>query len=407
MCTTSPMTNDGKTSIVTVTGWILSAGVLCLMVYTPINMVAQTNLVAILLLGLSLSYTPYFHFVRQHAKAVMAILLLLVANAALSPLPKDAATGAFNVFKGLWLFPVAILAYPLFTRHRFGWSALLLCVLNSAAALALLVWVVDWSNSYRSLLVWSDKHVGNLHNLNNFIFVSDLLALTLILRYQERLIRFGALLCLLPLAVLSVLVQSEGSALALFCTCMLLASLHFQGRVRTCLLAGSALPIIALQLFYVFPELLTAVTGLKSHTLNIRSQIYAQLLEAWQQHPFTGWGIATYKYVEETAISGREFLYPHNLYLEAVFSLGLIGTLIITLVVARMLRSIDYCAAIQNPVQLFALATLSYLSIKGMSDMKLMSAHTIGWFSLCLGLLLASNSRYDHIRKAEDYRIYS
>jgi hypothetical protein len=75
--------------------------------------------------------------------------------------------------------------------------------------------------------------------------------------------------------------------------------------------------------------------------------------------------------------------------------------------VARILRSIDYNAAIQNPVQLFALATLSYLSIKGMSDMKLMSAHTIGWFSLCLGLLLASSSRYDYIRKAENYGIYS
>jgi O-antigen ligase len=407
MCTTSLITTDEKTSLETIAGWILVAGTLFLMVYTPVSMIAQTNLTAVLLLLISIAYTAYFSFVRQHAKAVTAILLFLMANVALSPLPKDAATGAFNVFKGLWLFPVAILVYPLFTRRRFGWSALLLCVLNSLAALALLVWVVDWSNTYRSLLVWSNKHAGNLHNLNNFLFVSDLLALTLILRYQERLIRFGALLCLLPLVVLSVLVQSEGSALAMFCTFTLLAALYFQGRLRTCLLALSALPIIALQLFYTFPELLTALTGLKSHTLNIRSEIYAQLLEAWQERPFTGWGIATYKYVEGTAISGREFLYPHNLYLEALFSLGIIGTLFIVLAAARILRRIDYCAAIHNPVQLFALATLSYLSIKGMSDMKLMSAHTIGWFSLCLGLLLASNSRYDHIRKAEDYGIYS
>ncbi len=407
MSTTARMITDRKASSATLAGWILVVGALFLMVYIPVSLIAQTNAVAALLLLISVAYTPYFSFVRQHAKAVMAILLFLTANVALSPLPKDAATGAFNVFKGLWLFPLAILAYPLFTRRRFGWSALLLCIINALAALALLIWIVDWSNIYLSLLTWSDKHVGNLHNLNNFLFVSDLLALTLILRYQERLFRFGALFCLLPQAILSVLVQSEGSVLAMLCSCVLLAALHFQGRKRIYLLICSVLPLIALQLLYAFPELLTTLTGLKSQTLSIRSQIYAQLIETWQHHPLTGWGIATYKYVEETAVNGKEFLYPHNLYLEALFSLGLIGTLITALVAARMLRSIDYSSAIQNPVQLFALATLTYLSIKGMSDMKLMSAHTIGWLSLCLGLLLASNSRYDHIRRAEDHRTYS
>jgi O-antigen ligase len=148
--------------------------------------------------------------------------------------------------------------------------------------------------------------------------------------------------------------------------------------------------VLLLQFFYVFPEQFSSVTGLQASTLHIRSNIYSKLIEVWSCHPFIGWGVATYKYVEATAVNGYQFLYPHNLYLEALFSIGVIGSILLSAWLLKALGSLNFRAIVANPAKAFALAVLTYLSIKGMSDMKLMSYHTIGLFSICFGLLLGS-----------------
>ncbi|WP_018405084.1 glycosyltransferase [Marinobacter gelidimuriae] len=373
--------------------YLFVAGLTYLMIATPVNMVSHTTAISVLLLLLSITHHSFFTFVRSHLKILAAIIALLVASAVFSPLPAKASTGAFNVFKGLWILPVALLAADTFTPHRFERVALFFGMISSVVALSLLVWVVDWSAPYQSINAWSSTHVGNIHNLDNFLFISLLLAGIVTWQHRRTSSRLTGLCSLLPLLLISVLVQSEGSLLALACTCLLLAGLSCQKKaLRYGLLTLALLPVLLLQVFYVFPEQFSSLTGLQVRTLQIRSQIYAQLLETCQQQLFTGWGAATYKYVEMAAVDGYQFLYPHNLYLEALFSFGIIGSVLLTAWIINALLKINFSAAVKNPATAFALATLTYLSIKGMSDMNLMSYHTVGLFSVCFGLSLGSRS---------------
>jgi len=363
----------------------LAAGLVYMMLFTPVNMVSQTTAVsAVLILALILRGS-FFRFLRSRLKTLVAIIIFLTVNAALSPLPKEASTGAFNVFKGLWILPVAILASDSLTKSRFRWVAMLLSVTASVISIALLTQVVEWQRTYHSLTTWSESHIGNIHNLNNFLFISLLLAGITAWRYHDRVSRILILLAALPIVLMCILVKSEGSILALGCTVLLLTGLHHRNRLS---LALAGLPVLTLQVAYVFPEQFSSLTGIQAHTLHVRSQIYSKLFDAWTQHPFMGWGAGTYKYVEAVAVEGTQYLYPHNLYLEALFSVGIIGILIIGAWLIKALSHIDFGAVIEDPARAFALATLTYLCVKGMSDMNLMSYHTVGLLSICFGILL-------------------
>jgi O-antigen ligase len=260
-------------------------------------------------------------------------------------------------------------------------------LVNCLLLAALLFWVVDWNNSYLSLMHWSEKHLGNLHNLNNLIFISDLLALTLLLKAKEQRNKLLAGGCLLLLLFASVLVKSEGSSIALAITLLALLALYSRGRWRLLLAGFAILPVILLHLFYMDPDLFSWLTGYHSNTLTIRSGIYQQLLSAWQQHPWSGWGFNTYKYVDETRVNGVKFIYPHHIYLEAMFSLGIAGSAVVLAWIANALRKIDLSRIQQSAVGLLAFLALIYISAKGMSDLKLLSQQTVGWIAVCLGLL--------------------
>jgi O-antigen ligase len=387
---TSPVEAHAAWSQRELAHYFMVAGLTYVLIFTPVNMVSYTTVIIILLLLSAIAQGSFFQLVRTHLKTLAVITVFLVANAAFSPLPKEAFTGAFNVFKGLWILPVAMLASNSFTEERFRRVALPLSIVSAVIALGLLLFVVDWEAPYQSLETWSGSRIGNLHNLNNFLFISLLLAGVVAWQYRSTGTRLVSVCALLPLLLMCVLVQSGGSVLALGSTLLLLAGLRYRNRFGYSLMAFAFLPVLLLQFFYVFPEQFSSVTGLQASTLHIRSQIYSQLLEAWSQHPFIGWGATTYKYAEATAVNGRQFLYPHNLYLEALFSFGILGSLLLAGWISCALRQINLRATVQNPATAFALATMAYLSIKGMSDMKLTSYHTVGLFSVCFGLLLGS-----------------
>lgn len=369
------------------------------MIFTPINMLAHTPIVGILLLLASIAFGSYFRFVRNHLKTLIVIVVFLSINAVSSPIKHEAITGAFNVFKGLWVLPIAILASKSFTEKRFQLVAIPFSILCAAIVLSLLFSVVDWSEPYRSLATWSVSNVGNLHNLNNFLFTALILVAILAWKCRDLKTRTIGLISLPPILVACALVQSEGSLLALGCSALLLTGLSLRNNLGRALLVLPVVPVILLQFFYVLPSLLPNIPGIQAQTLNIRTEIYSRLLSTWAEHPVLGWGTATYKYVDKTAVDGYQFLYPHNLYLEALFSIGIAGCLLLSWWLLRNLRSIDFYSTTNSAAKSFTLALLVYLSIKGMSDMNLMSYHTIGLFAICFGLLIgdkymARSARY-------------
>ena len=249
--------------------YFMVAGLTYILVFTPVNMVSYTTAVSILLLLSSIAFRSFFQLVRANLKTLAAIIIFLIVNAAFSPLPKDAFTGAFNVFKGLWILPVAMLASNSFTETRFRRVALPLSIGSAVIAVGILLAVVDWEAPYRSLATWSDSHIGNLHNLNNFLFISLLLAGIVTWQYRDTRTRFVSLCALLPLLLMCILVKSEGSILALGSTVLLLAGLRYRNRFGFSLLVCAFLPVLLLQVFYAFPEQFSNITGLQASTLHL------------------------------------------------------------------------------------------------------------------------------------------
>jgi O-antigen ligase len=374
---------------------VISVGVFYILIYTPFWGVAWVGSIAGLTIGLTFIKGHYKSFAIEHRYFLIALLSFFLINIIFSPLPVKATTGAFAVLKGLMIYPAALLAGRAMSENYFNRLAMLFLIVNSLLLLALLLWVVNWDSTYDSLVSWSSIHVGNLHNLDNLVFISDLLALTLLLKVKALRDKILAGTSLLLFIFVSVLVQSEGSTLALAVCLMALIALYSTGQWKVLFIGLALFSVIVLHVFYFNPDLFTQLTGNASQTMIIRSEIYSQLINTWLQHPWNGWGFNTYKYVEETRVNGQAFLYPHHIYLESLFSLGLLGCGLILVWIVTMLRKIDSTRIQLSTISLFAFIALLYISVKGMSDMKLLSQQTIGWLAACLGILHGQTKRSD------------
>lgn len=370
-------------------------GVLYILVYTPFWGPAWVGVIAGLTIGLTFIQGYYKSFAIKHRYFLVALLAFFVINIIFSPLPVKAATGAVAVLKGLMIYPAALLAGRVMEDNYFNRLAMVCLFINSLFFIILLLWDVNWDNAYDSLVSWSSNHVGNLHNLDNLVFSSDLLALTLLLKVKSLRIKLLVGISLLLFIFVSVLVQSEGSTLAMAVCLMALIALYSYGQWKVLFIGLALLPITLLHMFYFNPDLFTQLTGDASQTMIIRSEIYSQLINAWLQHPWNGWGLNTYKYVEETQINGQGYLYPHHIYLESLFSLGLLGCGLILIWLVTMLRKIDSTRIPSSSISLFVFLMLLYISVKGMSDMKLLSQQTIGWLAACIGILHGRTKRSD------------
>jgi O-antigen ligase len=316
-------------------------GVFYILMYTPFWGVAWVGTIAGLTIGLTFIQGYYKSFAIEHRYFLIALLAFFVINIISSPLPVKATTGTVAVLKGLMIYPAALLAGRAMSENHFNRLAMLFLSVNSMFLLALLLWVVNWDNTYDSLVLWSRNHVGNLHNLDNLVFISDLLALSLLLKVKALRSKLLAGTSLLLFIFVSALVQSEGSTLALAVCLMVLIALYSRGQWKVLFIGLALLTVIVLHVFYFNPDLFTQLTGNASQTMIIRSEIYSQLINAWLQHPWNGWGLNTYKYVEETHVNGQQFLYPHHIYLESLFSLGLLGCGLILIWIVTKLRKID------------------------------------------------------------------
>lgn len=362
-------------------------GVFYISVYTPFWGPAWVATIAGITIWLTFILGHYKSFAIEHRYFLIALLTFFIINIIFSSLPIKSTVGAVAVLKGLMIYPAALLVGRVMSENNFNRLAIIFLLLNSLFLLSLLLWGVNWDNTYNSLSSWSEQHVGNLHNLDNLVYISDLLALTLLLKVQDIRIKILAGSSLFLFIFVSVLVQSEGSTLAFTVSLMALIAMYSTGQWKVLFISMSLLLVIFLHIFYFNPDLFTQLTGNASQTMIIRSEIYRQLIDTWLQHPWIGWGLNTYKYVGETHVNGQQFLYPHHIYLEGLFSIGILGCGVILGCIVMMVRKFDSTKIHSSSICLFAFIALLYISVKGMSDMKLISQQTIGWLSVCFGLL--------------------
>lgn len=313
--------------------------------------------------------------------------LLVAVNVASAAYPGRALTGGVHILRGLaMLLPVALL-FSYSTRAMRLKTLQSLILFSTVIAAGLLITVSGSADTYRALEAIAARHTGNLHNLANLAAFSLLAALVTAVFVQPLRDRLLMLLCVGIQLWLLVWLESEGSWLALLVTLGAVVALYRHGLLRWLALCGVITTVAALHLFYFEPELAHQWTGLTLPTLIERSHIYAALLDAWQQSPWFGWGMHSYKHLAAAQVDGRSFLYPHHIYLEALFSLGIVGLILLTAMLLSLMRFLDWQQVRREPVSLLAFLLLSYFLAKGMTDMKFFSAQSFSLMVFCLGLM--------------------
>ncbi len=128
-------------------------------------------------------------------------------------------------------------------------------------------------------------------------------------------------------------------------------------------------------------------------TLLVRKEIYTDTLALIHEHPWFGHGINTFKYSSGlNDPTGAPYIMPHNIYLEQLYSWGIVGTLLFFsgLIVILIKACKQPVSSLGSSQFLTALGytLLIYSSSRGLLDLKFFSFHFMALIMFSLALVV-------------------
>lgn len=369
--------------------WVSLSSVYVLMLH-PLWAPLRVDAATLVLFGTAIycrGYSVLWSFYRVPFYLFCALMLLDAVSAALL---KRSLLASLHLFKGLLLFvPALLFVLTTTAQRRLQLVRGLLLVSGLVYAMVLFAVLTSdvESNSYRRMVYWSSLYLGNLHNFTNTLTISLLASLLLLCRDTELRWRLVALFMVGLCGALFVIVQSEGAVIALLVVLAGVVMLYRPGIWRWLAAAGLVALVVVLHLFYLQPELMQQLLSLRMQSFDERVALYNQLVSAWQQQPWLGWGMGSYKFMPVSLLEGNRYLYPHHLYLEALYSLGVVGVLLLLAMLLTMCRYIQLETIRRDPLALLAFMVLCFVAGKGMTDMKLISTQMFSVIAIGLGLM--------------------
>lgn len=269
----------------------------------------------------------------------LLLLVATIASTALSLQPWRSVQGTRDLLLGLLFFLPFSACGQLLQEPRlrllFGWilvAASFALVLGYAACMAYadvldpldMPYLYDW---------WRNQnYIGSQLGMN-------IVLLAALVRYGEpgARLRNAAVLACVAMLVLLLGLHVRGAILAL-ALALPVAWLSASSRWRLRIPLAAALGTIALLFVaHMYPAQIYAALPQAFHDpgdlSNGRLAFMENVLQATAQRPWFGWGPNTFKLTEYAVIQrawGPEpHTYPHSVYLELLFSFGLLGTLMI------------------------------------------------------------------------------
>ncbi|MFD0950020.1 O-antigen ligase family protein [Paraperlucidibaca wandonensis] len=252
------------------------------------------------------------------------------------------------------------------------------CVVTGLGAL----WLIYTPKHSAMVVAW----LNSVENMNYWGFAFSLLiSCSVAVVLSGRIGRLGitvALLTLLAAAALftwlSLSYPSRGALLAALCSITLLVLLRFTRLPLKWLFAGTAGTFI----FACVATFIIQSAGWMSYdTLNALSSrrlpIYDTTWGLWQQAPWFGWGLEAYKNHGAVEVAkhmdGLFFPAPHNILLEILYSLGVIGCVLVLATLGRILwLAMRAAREASNPFAgLLATAIITTLVLHGATDLSI------------------------------------
>lgn len=342
--------------------------------------------------GVALYLGGWRPFFSQYRMAVWAVLALVVINALAARVPGRALSGGYELLRSMSLMiPALLLVAQVDRRLALGWMKAF-AVMATLASGVLYFWYFGQRSVLYAIYRWSDLHFGNVHNLINVSALS-VLCLVVILVHErgwlQRLV-FGALL-LFSLLFQWVL-KSEGTLLA-FVLCLLgWVALRHGGALRAIAVTGLVLGVGGYVVQMLWPDAVKAALGIRLGGFEIRSALNARVLELVAHQPWFGYGMNNFKDLPEAAIKGKAFLYPHQIYLEALFSFGVLGLALFVAMVYGVFRYSSRQAVLTDPLAMLGFLGAVYMAGKGLTDMKLIDLQPLGVLMIAAAFMARPDS---------------
>lgn len=370
----------------------LGAGVLFCFLMIPAPGAYGVPVIWLLCVGLALYLGGWRPFFNRYRMAVWVLLALIIINALAARVPGRALSGGYELLRSMSLMiPALLLVTQVERRLAFGWMKAF-AVVASLASGALYFWYFGQRSVMYAIYRWGDLHFGNVHNLINVSALSVLcLAVILLLeRGLKQRVFFGVLL-LFGLWFQWVL-ESEGTLLA-FALCLLAwGSMRFEGVARALAVIGLMLGVGGYVVQMLWPDAVKAALGIRLGGFEIRAVINTRVLELVAQQPWLGYGMNNFKGLPEAVIDGYAFLYPHQIYLEALFSFGILGLGLFVAMFVCVFRLSSRQAVLTDPLAMLGFLGAVYMAGKGLTDMKLIDLQPIGILMIAAAFMARPDS---------------
>ena len=378
----------------------LSSALLFLLLYQMCVLLGATQLqgsaigTLLVLITAFTSFESYKQVWRATWPAWLLIVGVLVGNLGISELVSKSAKGGYDALRALLLFFVAASivcradpdkTLPL-ARHFFVAMSALILVSYIVIAVA------HGAFSLRDNPILAQQ----LSGIHEYASVIAAVMLGLISLWVADRKAFSSLhkLCLLVLGFILAMSDSLGAYLALS-MCALFMLQRFFPRTRILWWLGTSSILVAF-IYIAYIHVGSEIFGLQiPHSFVERKELFEETYGAIRNAPWFGYGLNTYKFVGAELGWRAKYIMPHNIYLELVFSVGLIGSVLLLLgfvTLYRAAKPLQSTEPFNNFWLLLAQLLIIYLAFRGLTELRL-GFKTWGLLAVSLGVIMGVKCR--------------
>ena len=344
---------------------------------------------------------------RLHWVFLICWVVSLVLSILLSVDSANSAKGTYDIIRGfLFIFPALIIKKSSLSDTL---KPAVTTVLSIGILFSALTLYFDFTNSTHLLVRYTPLVSQIFGNPNDYAtgIAIVLIAIFCLILFEDNLRRTQYYLLWLTFVMLlyaELALISRGTILALFFTMTVLIFIKSSWRIFFCFLSSLLLFVLLWVKFgdTASERYIDIITKYGGNITSHRDVIWKKTLQAWLNSPWFGHGINTFK--NSGVYPG--LTKPHNIYIEALYSFGLIGLIPILLsaylLIKKAIRNWEI-----NFYNTFGLGLAIYVGIKGSFDMKLASVYFGAYLATIIAFLASSPTHADKLTLQNQQKTFS
>ena len=320
-----------------------------------------------------LSPSGYWNEIREKGIAALLFVVLIAMGYYFSAFPPKSIKGGWELFRSLFVFFAGGVLLSRSSEKqtmsaffRASWVAVIILV-------GLYFWSIsqwEWRWSLRNNGVLSEL-ISGIHEYANVAAMCLLVAACAVM--YDRQYRTPAVWALLVILVGILVVSDSRGAYAALLFCGLLALGWWKKPFFYMFWAASLGLIVAMVWVSFFHQGDIFLGYTIPPSFMERIILYQGTWSAFLDKPWLGYGLNSFKFAPDLIGGGLDQVMPHNIYLEILFSVGLVGTTVLVVACALLLKGSVNQGADAPRLLLYRSGVLlfAYLQFRGLTELHL------------------------------------